>query len=116
MDEAEKTLCVTGLRHHLIEWPAACELPPIVLLHGWMDSAASLGHGVGVSWLFGHLRSFRGQLERLDGVSAQDVQEIARLLADANRVTVLTVGLPPLRERRRIDALVASFRSRSHVA
>jgi pimeloyl-ACP methyl ester carboxylesterase len=41
MNEAEKTLCVTGLRHHVIEWPAVSELPPIVLLHGWMDSAAS---------------------------------------------------------------------------
>jgi pimeloyl-ACP methyl ester carboxylesterase len=41
MNETEKTLCVTGLRHRLLEWPGPSELPPIVLVHGWMDSAAS---------------------------------------------------------------------------
>jgi len=101
--------------------PTEDEVSLAIQRHRWdvessLDSAASLGHGVGVSWLFGHLRSFREQRERLDGVSARDVQEVARFLADANRITVLTVGLAPLRERRRIDELVASFRSRSHAA
>jgi pimeloyl-ACP methyl ester carboxylesterase len=41
MNETKKTLCVTGLRHGLLEWPAASELPPIVLIHGWMDSGES---------------------------------------------------------------------------
>ena len=41
MIESHKTLRVTGLRHHVIEWSASSDLPPIVLLHGWMDSAAS---------------------------------------------------------------------------
>jgi pimeloyl-ACP methyl ester carboxylesterase len=41
MKESEKTLCVTGLRHHVLDWPASSESPPIVLVHGWMDSAAS---------------------------------------------------------------------------
>ncbi len=42
MSEREKTLSVTGLRHRVIEWPAASDAPPVVLVHGWMDSAASL--------------------------------------------------------------------------
>ena len=41
MNETGKTLCVTGLRHRLLEWPGSSELQPIVLVHGWMDSAAS---------------------------------------------------------------------------
>jgi len=41
MHESEKTLCVTGLRHHVLEWPSVSESPPLVLVHGWMDSAAS---------------------------------------------------------------------------
>jgi pimeloyl-ACP methyl ester carboxylesterase len=41
MNETAKTLCVTGLRHHVLEWPAPSESPPVVLVHGWMDSAAS---------------------------------------------------------------------------
>jgi pimeloyl-ACP methyl ester carboxylesterase len=41
MNETEKTLCVTGLRHHVLEWPTHSDLPPVVLVHGWMDSAAS---------------------------------------------------------------------------
>lgn len=41
MNQIEKTLCVTGLRHRLHEWPGDSQLPPIVLVHGWMDSAAS---------------------------------------------------------------------------
>lgn len=41
MNETRKTLCVTGLRHSVLEWPAVSDLPPVVLVHGWMDSAAS---------------------------------------------------------------------------
>jgi predicted Zn-dependent peptidase len=89
--------------------------------HRWdvessLDSAASLAHGVGVSWLFGHLRGVEEQRTRLDHVQASDVRELARFLADPRRLTVVTVGLPPLRERRRIDALVAAFRSETRAA
>ena len=39
---ASRSLVVRGLRHHLLEWgePRA-GTPPLVMLHGWMDVAAS---------------------------------------------------------------------------
>lgn len=100
------------------EGPSDDEVKLAIQRHRWdvessLDSAASLAHGVGVSWLFGHLRSFDEQHAYLDQVTAQDVQNVARHLSDSARLTAVTVGLPPLRERRRIDALVTAFRSKA---
>jgi predicted Zn-dependent peptidase len=98
--------------------PTEDEVALAIRRHRWdvesaLDSPASLSHTLGVSWLFGQARSFEEQLGRLDGVTCEGVREVAALLAQGDRLTVATVGLAPLRERKRIDALVRSYRRES---
>ena len=97
------------------EGPHDEELALAVRRHRWdvesaLDSPSSLAHTLGVSWLFGQARSFDEQLRRLDAVTVQDVRDVARHLARRDGLTVATVGLAPLRERKRIDALVRAYR------
>ena len=43
---------INGLRQHLLNWPAAGK-PPVLLLHGWMDCAASfqfVADALGAKW------------------------------------------------------------------
>ena len=51
-----------------------------------------------------------GHRDLLDAVTVDQVREVAALLARRDRLTVATVGLTPLRERKRIEALVRSYR------
>jgi predicted Zn-dependent peptidase len=98
------------------EGPTEEEVRLAIQRHRWdvessLDSAASLAHAVGVSWLFGRLRSFDEQLRRLDHVTRDEVRELAAFLASRDRLTVATIGLPPARERRRVDELARAFRA-----
>jgi predicted Zn-dependent peptidase len=97
------------------EGPTDDEVRLAVQRHRWdiessLDSAASLAHAIGVSWLFGRLRPFDEQLRRLDAVTRDDVRALAGELASRERLTIATVGLPAARERRRIDELAQGFR------
>ncbi len=95
--------------------PSVDELALAVQRHRWdvesaLDSPSSLAHLLGVSWLFGEARSVEEHLKRLDAVTVAGVRAVASFLARRERLTIATVGLAPLRERKRIDALVHGFR------
>jgi predicted Zn-dependent peptidase len=100
------------------EGPTEAELAKARRRHAWdmtalLDSAEDVGAYFGVGTLFDRYESPVERLASMQRVTADEVRESARMLAQPDRLNVVAVGLLDDGEDRRLVDVVKSWRGAS---
>ena len=99
---ASRFVAARGLRHHVLEWGDAslhsADQPPIVMLHGWMDVAASFQFVVDALSADRHVLAFDWRGFGLTDAPAADTYFFPEYLGDLDAVldALFGAGAPPI--------------------
>jgi predicted Zn-dependent peptidase len=106
---------ILGLLKELAtDGPTDNEIEKAKKRHEWdllamLDSADDVGSFLGTSGLFGPLETPIMRRDALAATSREAVRDVARLLCDPTRLSVVAVGLVDGREQRRLEETVMGF-------